>query len=131
MIDMPVPATITLEEFLAGHGGSRPGAGRKSEYGQRQQPVSIFLSQEHYDFLLSYPAADSNASEAVRLMCEKYRDTPLAPRRVRIVGEGRVHTSITVPDYMRDYLKELGKGQFASGIRLLIEMELLLQNKNG
>lgn len=119
---------ITLEEFL-GHGGYRPGAGRKGKYGGRQKPMTMFLSQEHYAFLATYPGAD-NVSDAVRALCEKYRHQRLAPRRVRIVGDDeRVHTSITVPHYMREYLIALGKGAFVSGVRLLIEMELLKQNR--
>lgn len=120
---------ITLEGFLSGHGGYRPGSGRKGEYGQRQRPVSMFLSQDHYAFLSSYPGVE-NVSDAARALCEKYASVKLAPRRVRLIKKGeRVHTSITLPNYMRDYLMALGKGSVVSGLRLLIEMELLKQNK--
>jgi hypothetical protein len=119
---------ITLEEFL-GHGGYRPGAGRKGKYGKRQKPVTMFLNQEHFYFLTAYPGAD-NVSDAVRMLVESYASTGITPRRVRLLGEAeRVHTSITVPAYMREYLEKLGKGSFVSGVRLLIEMELLKQNR--
>ncbi len=119
---------IALEDFLAGHGGSRPGSGRKAEYGQRQQPITMFLSEEHYAFLSEFPGA-GNVSEAARLLCERYSHAKLAPRRVRLMGKGRIHTSLTLPDYMRDYLTQLGRGSVVSGLRLLIEMELLKQNR--
>lgn len=88
----------------------------------------MFLSQEHYAFLAEYQRAET-VSEAVRVLWEKYRSTPLSPRRVRLIGEGRVHTSVTVPEYMKESLTSLGKGSFVSGVRLLIEMELLKSNR--
>ena len=125
---MMMPVAITLESFLAnGHGGHRiPGEGkrlgRKAEYGERLRPYSILLSQTHYDFLNRH--GSGNASDAVRMLCEKHVRTPIKPQKIRLSKhDPRVQSSITLPSKLMQFLTEAGKGSLVSGIRLLIELE--------
>lgn len=116
-----------LEFYLAGHGGYRDGSGRKAEYGNRQQPVAVFLTSDQYDFLNGLE--HDTVSEAVRSIWEELRYADIQPRRVRMSGGRRVHTSITLPKMIRDDLKRLGRGKVSSGLRLLIQVKQGLTNE--